>query len=73
MKVRALEGLGPVGGGRNGEGKLVLFDESTRGFFHHRQRPGVDIMQHNMAAFQHLALQNVANGAVTELGASRPD
>jgi hypothetical protein len=33
----------------------------------------VDIMQDNLTALQHLALQDIANCAVAKLGASRPN
>ncbi len=73
QEICALEGLGAVGGGREGKGQLVLGDECFGGFGNYRQRVGVDVVQHDVAAFEDLALQDVADGAVAELGAACSD
>ena len=63
-----------VRGGRDGEGQIMLRDE--RAGRSPRRRPSVvrvDVVQHDVAAFQHLALQDIADGAVAELGAPCAD
>ena len=49
----------------------MLIDKGLPGLGDERQRGGVDIVQHDVAAFQHLALQDISDRAVTELGAAR--
>ena len=55
------------------EGQPVLLDERAAVLLDDRQRVRVDVVQHDLAAFEHLALQDVADGAIAELGAPRAD
>ena len=55
------------------KGSLCSSMKACAGLLDHRQRGRVDVVQHDVAAFQHLALQDIADGAVTELGAARPN
>ena len=55
------------------KGSLCSSMKARAGLLDDRQRVGVDIVQHDVAAFQHLALQDIADGAVAKLGAACAD
>jgi hypothetical protein len=73
QKVGPLKRFQAVGGSREGERQFVLFDEFPAILGGDCQGVGVDVVQHDVAAFQHLALQDIPNGAVAELGAAGAD
>ena len=70
-EISALQRFGAIG--RRGEGKrqLMLADESFSSLFDGCQRDRVDVVQDDVAALQHLALEDIADRAVPKLSAAR--
>jgi hypothetical protein len=72
-EVRAPQGLGPLGGGGDGEGQALLAGEAARRRGHGGQGFGLDVVQRHLAPPERRTLEDVTQHAQPELRAPGAD